>query len=103
MPDLIEINRFPLTGARAETLESAQLQAAGLVGDRLLVLYQTDPTTGVNKRVSQKQIPSLATIESIYSDEDYDDFAYGQGSIEISVPDMGWQYSHLQRQAPCLV
>ena len=57
------LNRFPLTGAQAEVLEDAYVGSGGIVGDRILVLRDTnlDPTQEHN-RINQKRHRGLAQV-----------------------------------------
>jgi len=84
MAELIGINRFPLTGARAEALETANISLTGMVGSRELVIYDEllDPSQTDN-RLSQKQLPLLATLTASYKDELSDPEEYPDDTDEI--------------------
>lgn len=60
MIEVVGVYRYPLTGARAEVLDSAMVGPAGLEGDRTLVLYDATCVASAKPRVSQKGNPKLA-------------------------------------------
>jgi uncharacterized protein YcbX len=80
MSEVVGLYRYPLTGARAENLEDAQLNRNGIVGDRELVLYESrQQEDGSHMRVSQKEIRDIARISA---------FTTVQG-IELVYPNYG--------------
>lgn len=65
MFEVESLHEYPLTGGRAVDVSTSTINAAGLTGSRLFVLYDTavDPREAPN-RVSQKQFPRLARVVS---------------------------------------
>ncbi len=57
-----ELNAYPLTGARAESMEFALMSPGGIVTDRLFVLYDSSKGTDEENRVSMKRFPKLAQV-----------------------------------------
>jgi uncharacterized protein YcbX len=79
--ELIAIDQFPLTGARAVPLDEAALGPAGLTNDRQYVLYDATEPAPAHKynerppyvpdtyaRVSQRQEPGLAQLTATYGE-----------------------------------
>ncbi|MGZ6005085.1 MAG: MOSC domain-containing protein [Candidatus Saccharimonadales bacterium] len=94
MAEIAEINRFPLTGARAEKLYWAQINAAGIIGDRVLIAYDTTDEEPVD-RIGQKQMPRLAQLDATYGDRRRyvpGGLPIQNGGVEISKTwhDNGW-------------
>lgn len=79
MIEVVQICRYPLTGARAETLEHADILASGLRGDRKLLLYQAASEDEPAKRASQLEFPSLSCVQARTAED----------STEIYIPNYG--------------
>lgn len=62
------LSRYPLTGAHAEELRSATVLPGGILGDRMLVLYDPEVPAGEKNRVGQKQQPKLSQIDAYFID-----------------------------------
>jgi uncharacterized protein YcbX len=54
---LVSIHRYPIKGCRGHTLDSAQVDALGLVGDRRFLVVDSN-----DRFVSQREAPVLATV-----------------------------------------
>ncbi len=69
MIEVTGVHRYPLTGARAESLEIATVAPAGIKGDRVLVLYDGNNESPAKPRVSQLRARPLATVAAVMAPE----------------------------------
>lgn len=80
MIEVTQICRYPLTGGRAEVLETAELLGSGLKDDRKLLLYRPGQTEeDPPKRVSQLEYSTLACVQARTT----------EGATELYIPNYG--------------
>lgn len=86
MLEVVGLHRYPLTGARAENLEAAPINANGIIGDRAFVLYDTaiDHTEEPN-RIGQKRHRQLATVNATVTLDNRLFYRSSDGSLDGSI------------------
>jgi hypothetical protein len=79
MIEVTEINRYPLTGASAQSLEVAHVVPAGIDLDRALVLFDDSVEGDIKPRISQRELPMLACFGAIAT----------EATTELYIPNYG--------------
>ncbi len=102
--ELSAINISPLSGARLLPLDEADVNVAGLVGDRWYVAYDPEDSTMIpsgpgssdrvvaHKRIDQKNRAALATIDARIMDDGRLALATDDGRLAYVVPRLAPRY-----------